>query len=127
MKYAILKNGKVENIIVWDGVSSIAYSEYLVPLTKELEDSFNQEEVIDLNKSVRPMYFRLSLDSFGLLDDIIAALEDPSMKRNKISFEYALEFKRTDSMIVDFAVAFGLSNETVDAIFSKALELQSEG
>ena len=76
---------------------------------------------------VVPMYFRLALDHFNMLDSIIAALEDPAFKVQKIAFEYALEFKRTDVMIQSFSVAFGLTEETVDAIFLKALELQSEG
>lgn len=73
---------------------------------------------------IKPMYMRLALDHFSMLDAIELALSAPENKEKKIAFEYALSFERDDEMINGFAQAFGLSSSQVDGIFEYAESIQ---
>lgn len=74
--------------------------------------------------TVKPVYLRVSLSHFGLLDIIEKTLQNPANKEAMIYFEYALSFERDDKMINDFAQAFGLSSSQVDDIFEYAESIQ---
>lgn len=76
---------------------------------------------------VKPLYMRLALLEFELLEPIESALALPANKTQQIAFEYALQFERNDPMIVAFATAFGLTSQQIDNLFYRAMDLQLAG
>lgn len=73
---------------------------------------------------VKPVYLRVALDHFGLLEIIENILENPENKEVQIYFEYALLFERDDEMLNQFAHAVGLTTEQMDSIFEYADSVQ---
>jgi len=49
MDYAHIKNGRVVNIVVWDGKSELTYASELVPLSENVEIGWEyvNEEFVD--------------------------------------------------------------------------------
>lgn len=129
MRYAIIENNKIINIISATAEFAQSIGAIRCEGSFSIGDMFINGEFIkgDQPKSfvvVKPMYMRLALDHFNLLDAIEQALELPQNKVKKIAFEYALAFERDDEMINGFAQAFGLSESSVDEIFMYAQSIQ---
>jgi hypothetical protein len=72
---------------------------------------------------ITPRQARLALHGAGLLDAVEAELAKPENKAAKITWEYALEIKRDDPLIVTFAEILGLADAQVDALFETAKTL----
>jgi hypothetical protein len=72
--------------------------------------------------SVTPRQARLALLQAGLLDQVQAAV-DAAGGATKITWEYALEIKRTDPMITAIGSALNLAPEQIDNLFQLAATL----
>jgi hypothetical protein len=72
--------------------------------------------------SVTPRQARLALLQAGLLDQVQAAV-DAAGGATKITWEYALEIKRTDPMITAIGSALNLTPEQIDNLFQLAATL----
>lgn len=70
-------------------------------------------------QTVSARQIKLALLGMDLLDDVDAftASQDRAVQ---ISWEYAVEFHRTDAMLAGMAVAFGMSDAQIDTIFRAA-------
>lgn len=135
MKFAIIENGIVTNVILTsqefvdeNNISGV-FSD-----TAGIGDTYangvftkpNAEESFEF-VPVRPMYMRLALMEAGILETIESAIAQPGNEVSRIAFEYALEFNRNDPLIQGFSQALGLSSEIVDNIFKRGMALQSSG
>lgn len=69
---------------------------------------------------VTPRQARLALLQSELLDDAEAILSQPGNEANKITWEYALEIRRDDPLIVAVGGALGLTSAQIDALFETA-------
>lgn len=132
-KFAIIKNGVVENVILANQEMVIKSNlDGVFSDVAKIGDNYQGGQFVtpqNLNHNkfftaIKPMYMRLALDHFNILETIEAALELPENKAKKIAFEYALQFERDDEMINGFAQSFGLTTEQVDEIFEYAESIQ---
>lgn len=62
---------------------------------------------------------RLSLLDAGLLDDVQAAVEFGS-RAMQITWEFAVEVRRDDALVIELAAALKLTPDQVDDLFLKA-------
>lgn len=129
MKYAIIKDGKVENII--NATEDFASSIGAIPCNESVNigDEYVNGQFVKINSPlnffpIKPAYIRIALNQFGLLTAIEEALSQPQFVNEKIYYEYALEFKRDDAIINSFAQAFGMTDSQVDQIFLYAQSIQ---
>jgi hypothetical protein len=70
--------------------------------------------------SISPLQARRALLAAGLLDDVEAALAE-APRETQLAWEYAVEVRRDDPMLITVAAALGLSAEQVDALFLAAV------
>ena len=73
-------------------------------------------------QSVTPRQARLALLNAGLLTQVEAAIAAGNAA-DKITWEYALEIRRTDSMIINIGAALGLTEAQIDDLFRTAATL----
>lgn len=132
MRYAILENNTVVNLINatqdfidQSGLNAVLVDNIFCDIGMVHQDGgFIPQQKDKAFIPIKPMYMRLALDHFNILETIEAALELPENKAKKIAFEYALQFERDDEMINGFAQSFGLTTEQVDEIFEYAESIQ---
>lgn len=132
MRYAILENNTVVNLINatqdfidQSGLNAVLADNIFCDIGMVYQDGvFIAQQKDKAFIPIKPMYMRLALDHFNILETIEAALELPESKAKKIAFEYALSFERDDEMSNEFAQAFGLSSSQVDDIFEYAESIQ---
>lgn len=72
--------------------------------------------------SITPRQCRLMLEQQGRLADIEQMIAQ-STKDVQITWEYALEFKRNDPLLNQFAANLGLSQGEIDQFFTAAAKL----
>lgn len=72
--------------------------------------------------SVTPRQAKLALLGAGLLDQVEAAVA-ASDKATQISWEYAIEFRRSEPLINDLGKQLGLTDEQIDQLFITASQL----
>ena len=132
MRYAILENNTVVNLINatqdfidQSGLNAVLVDNIFCDIGMVYQDGvFIPQQKDKAFISIKPMYMRLALDHFNILETIEAALELQENKAKKIAFEYALQFERDDEMINGFAQSFGLTTEQVGEIFEYAESIQ---
>lgn len=112
----VINNVKVGELSLPDGTSEAVWAEKLAAYQPKPKTF----------APIRPMYIRMALEELNILDSIEAALEAPEMKLKKIAWEFALEYHRDNSMVNEFAAAFGLSSSQLDDLFDRAAVLQEE-
>lgn len=69
--------------------------------------------------SVTPRQARLALAGANLLDDVETAI-DGMGQAARIEWDYALEIRRDSPLVAALAPILGLSDETIDAMFTQA-------
>jgi hypothetical protein len=78
-------------------------------------------------KPVTPRQMRIALISSGIaietVEAMIDSLPEPNRSVAKVTWEYSIEFRRTNPLISALAPALGLSEEQVDDIFKLASTL----
>lgn len=100
-------NQRIESMTPPEGVEYETITEEIGPEPKV----FNR---------VKPIAFRIALLQKGLLATIETELNKPENAVYKIGFEYALEFGRYDTMVVQFGNLLQLTNEQIDEVFEVA-------
>lgn len=111
---------------------------------QELEDAIldlteDQKELIrnDFNgitnvtqtsvQAVTPRQMRIALVMSGIslstIDSIIDALPEPNRSVTRITWEYSVEFQRSNPLLIAMAPALGLSTAQVDSLFQLASTL----
>ena len=80
----------------------------------------NQTQVPPLTVSMRQA--RLALFQVGLLEQVDAAIASGG-EPDRISWEYATEVRRDDTLVANMASALGLTNEQLDGLFTLAATL----
>ena len=132
MRYAILENNTVVNLINatqdfidQSGLNAVLVDNIFCDIGMVYQDGgFIPQQKDKAFIPIKPMYMRLALDHFNLLETIEATLGAPENKEKKIAFEYALSFERDDEMSNVFAQSLGLTTEQVDDIFEYAKSIQ---
>lgn len=132
MRYAILENNTVVNLINatqdfidQSGLNAVLVDNIFCDIGMVYQDGvFIAQQKDKAFIPIKPMYMRLALDHFNLLETIEATLSAPENKEKKIAFEYVLQFERDDEIINGFAQSFGLTTEQVDEIFEYAESIQ---
>lgn len=128
MRYAVLENNEVVNVI---NANTEFIAEYQMNAIQSdsadigdlyQDGQFIKPEVPQVIEFVpiKPMYFRLGLLQFGLLEMVEQSLTGSA----KIAFEYALQFERNDPMILEMAQAFGITDPQLDALFQYCMSIQ---
>lgn len=69
---------------------------------------------------VTPLQGRVALNHFGLLTTIEAAVAAHPDPKVKIAWEYAAEFNRDSPTVLALSAALGITQETLDEIFTFA-------
>lgn len=88
---------------------------------------YTEEEIAALAKppppaSVTPRQVRLLLLQKGLLPQV-ETLVSQSGEAAKITWEFALEFRRNDALLLQLAAALGLTEEQLDNFFIEAASI----
>lgn len=78
--------------------------------------------VLSVPYSITPRQCRLLLLQQGLLDTVEGLIAGRD-KATKITWEYALEFKRDDPLLIDLGVDLGLTSAQIDQFFIAAAQL----
>lgn len=132
MRYAILENNTVVNLINatqdfidQSGLNAVLVDNVFCDIGMIYQDGvFIPQQKDKTFIPIKPMYMRLALDHFNMLETIEAALDLPENKAKKIAFDYALSFERDDEMTNGFAQSIGITTEQVDEIFEYAKSIQ---
>lgn len=88
----------------------------------ELESIEKAEAVAHIPKSITPRQCRLILMSQGLLSTVEAMISQQD-EATKITWEYALEFRRDDPLLLSLAANLNLTSKQVDEFFIAAAQL----
>lgn len=133
MKYALIENGSVVNVVLWDGVAPFEGSENLVPAgdTVAIGDSYGQNGFskppvetapAPVPQSVSMRQARLALIDAGHYDAVQAAIAQAD-ERTRVEWEFAATVERGSPIVATLAQALGLLDETLDALFTAAATL----
>lgn len=142
--YAIVsRDNVVLNLIAWDGVSPFDYGQgegcFTVPLAGKagygigwLYDPDAQSftditvppppPVPEVPQVITPRQCRLELLNRGLLEqvEVMIAAQDQA---TRITWEYAVEFRRDNPLLMALATNLGLTDQQVDQFFIAAAAL----
>jgi hypothetical protein len=91
-------------------------------LTQEEKDAIAEQERLRIPSVVSMRQARLALLQFGVLDLVESAVENGS-RADQITWEYATEVNRGDSLVSNMAAALGLSSSQLDSLFLLASTL----
>ncbi len=84
-------------------------------------------EPINSLKSVTPRQMRLALIISGInlenIESIINSLPEPNKSIAKVTWEYSVEFQRSNPILNQMAPYLGLSSQQVDELFNLASTL----
>lgn len=96
----------------------------IVPWTPERIAAYEaaQSEPPPVPKSITPRQCRLILMSQGLLATVEAMIAQQD-EATRITWEYALEFKRDDPLLLSLATNLNLTSEQIDQFFIAAAQL----
>lgn len=133
MKYAVIENGVVANIIVADAdfaatIGAVELSEYAdigwtydgTTWTAPTPPAPPVPQMVSMRQA------RLALLSAGKLSDVdaaIAALPSPDKEAAQIEWEYATEVTRDSALMRQLAAAIGLTEADLDNLFTQAATL----
>lgn len=129
MKYAIIENNEVINIINAEQsfidenrLNAVSIEGIFVDIGwKYIDGEFIKVDPPQIvPEKVTPRQIRLALLGANLLDQIESALEIPSNKAAKISWEYSIEINRDDALLNAFAASLGFTSEQLDQLFITA-------
>ncbi len=101
----------------------------LAVLTQEDWEALQADEMLARNPvpaSVTMRQARLALLSFGLLDDVeaaINAMSDPARQAARIEWDYSNEVQRYNGFVEQLGPAVGLTAESTDELFRLAAGL----
>jgi len=136
MRYAVINNGVVENIIAWDGSSSYTPTNgrtLVASDTASIGWGYNSStgvfsaplpvpQIPVVPKSITPRQCRLIL----LQQDLLASVEAMIAQQDeatRITWEFASEFKRDDPLLNQLGVALGLTQQQIDEFFIAAAQI----
>lgn len=113
-----------ENKVHW--LDSIEF-EYLLPsgsvqITNEEASALNPHPEPLIPSVVSMRQARLALMEYGLLDQVKAAVASGS-QADQITWEYATEVRRDDSLVAVLSAGMGLTDMQLDALFILASTL----
>lgn len=126
-KYAVIKDGIVDNIIAWDGEKEIVGYDSFIEIKEQIcnlgyaytEKTFSkieeETEKIDM-PPLNPLQFRSALRKLGLINSVKAVIET-APDEVKDSWEYSLQYNRFHPLIVSYGKIMKLSEEQIDEIF----------
>lgn len=136
MKYALIENGQVSNIIEWDGESDLGP---IVPVPipdgalVDIGTKYDGAEFVPENPpepavpvaptSVTMRQARLALLAAGLLDDVQAAIDampSPDREAAQIEWDYAATVDRESAFMQQMAGALNLDADMLDGLFTDA-------
>ena len=127
MNYAIIENNKIVNIAVSDTALDVNWV--------ELQDGFGigdnytngvfskAEVVVEVPQTLTPRQIRMQLTNSGLrqqVEDIVANSNDYALKD---WWEYSLEYKRDNEILISLGVQIGLTSEQIDNMFIEGAKL----
>lgn len=91
--------------------------------TAERIAAFEAEEAkVRVPKSITPRQCRLILLQQGLLSEVEAMIQQ-STDDVRITWEYALEFRRDDPLLIQLGTNLGLSSHQIDQFFIAASQI----
>lgn len=113
-------------IAAWDGAVPTEWEDSRVPATQAprwwtgipFEPPAPEPPAVPV--AISPLQARRALLAAGLLDDVEAALAE-APRETQLAWEYAVELRRDDPMLIAVAAALGLTEEQVDALFLAAV------
>lgn len=132
MRYAILENGRVANLIVADAEFAASIGAVECPGHVDLGWAYDGATwaapvpVVVVPDVVTMRQARLALLQAGKLADVeasIAALPSPAKEAAQVEWEYATEVKRNSALVRQLAPALGMDDAALDALFSQAATL----
>lgn len=127
MNYAIIENNKIVNVAVADTYLDINWV--------QLQDGFGigdnyvngvfskAEVVVQVPQTLTPRQIRMQLTNSGLrqqVEDMVANSNDYALKD---WWEYSLDYKRDNPILIDIATQLGLTDEQLDDMFIQASKL----
>lgn len=119
-KYALIDGeGRVVNIIKWDGKSVVSFGEGITaePLTDAHLQSFTAASVASRTiQSVTRAQGRLALHRAGLLEQLEAVIASADIEA-RIWYEDAQEWERGHPVVIAIGAAIGLTPEQIDQLF----------
>lgn len=129
-RYALIDNGIVQNVILWDGDTEA----YTPPFDAVLDDGTAQvgstyangvftapDIIIPVPESVTPAQGRIALLRGGLLDQVKALVASVGADTELgIWWDYATVWERHNTNVLAFAAQLGLSDDQVDDLFRLA-------
>ena len=127
MKYAIIENTLVVNIVVAD--AEFAQAQGWIDATgASIGDTWDGTEFIKpiVPPSPPPVLiatkytFRMALLNIGLLDDIEDFISVTEDKAVKIAWQYADEYRTDDPLVLGMGYALGKTEEEIRAVFELA-------
>lgn len=130
-RYAIIENGRVANIAVAEPDYAAARGWLELPhgvgpgwLYDGQTFSSPPEPTVPVPASITPRQCRLILSAQGLLSDVEAMIAQQD-EATRITWEYALEFRRDDPLLVQLAANLvpPLTDEQIDQFFIAAAQL----
>ena len=133
MKYALIENGVVVNVIVADADFAATIGAVELPEYAGIGWSYDgttwtapTPPAPPVPQMVSMRQARLALLNAGKLSDVdaaIAALPSPDKEAAQIEWEYATEVKRNSNLVTQLAPALGLDDAALDALFTQAAAL----
>ena len=135
MKYALIKNQKVENVIVadgtfvesikneWDSIISVDESAPVsigwIYVNNTFEPPVPTVQVSIVPQSITSRQFKLALLKINKLGSVALAIESltpPVKEEVEIEWQYATTVTR-DGFVVALCTALGLNNSQIDDLF----------
>lgn len=136
-RYALVDNSnKAVNFITWDGVTAFDYGQgkgfklvsldgierYDIGWTWNGSTFVPPTPTVEVPKSITPRQCRLILYQQGLLPTVEAMIQS-STEDVRITWEYALEFRRDDPLLTQLAANLGLTSQQIDEFFIAASQI----
>jgi hypothetical protein len=104
-----------------DGSQDHLIGDKVAMTAEEVEAHINPPIVATIPQSVTPKQARLALLGAGLYDSVnLAVKANPA---HEIYWEYALEVKRDDALLIELSTALGITSEQLDDLFVVGSEL----
>ena len=138
MKLALIKNQKIEQIIVADTIESVSsiFADYLIVNVTGVDcgpgDSYISGEIVKessaevIPNEITMRQARLILLENNLLSSVsqaITSLPEPNKTKAQIEWEYSNTLQRNNYFVSVLLSALGLSNTAVDNLFIEGAKL----
>ena len=132
MRYAIIENSQVTNLIVADTEFAASIGAVECPGNVNMGWTYDGSiwsapaPVVVVPDVVSMRQARLALLQVGKLADVdtaVGALPSPDKEAAQVEWEYATEVKRNSALVRQLAPALSLDDAALDALFSQAATL----